>query len=115
MNILEELYTSDKYPLSDEEKVRLKELHEEMLKRIDDSESELSSLKKKYHNLQILCESITRDAIGCVDAVRAMLRHSDGTHRMRDFYNTTILNYIDNVRKTLRPYFAEKEDEELPF
>lgn len=115
MNILEDLYTSDESPLSAEEKVRLKELHEELLKIIDDNESKLRLLKEKYHNLQSLCEIITRDAIGCVDAVRAMLRHSDGTHRMRDFYDTTILNYIDNVRKTLRPYFAEKEDEELPF
>lgn len=115
MNILETLYTSDESPLSDEEKMRLKELHEELLKIIDDSESKLRLLKEKYHNLQSLCEITTRDAIGCVDAVRAMLRHSGGTHRMRDFYDTTILNYIDNVRKTLRPYFAEKEDEELPF
>lgn len=45
MNILEDLYTSDESPLSDEEKVRLKELHEEMLKRIDDSESKLAFLK----------------------------------------------------------------------
>jgi len=45
-----------------------------------------------------------QQAVGCLDAVKAMLELSQGngaTHRMRDFYGESMIKFIDSARQKL--------------
>lgn len=105
-----QLYDSPESPLSDEQK---EELRKEYLQLRDD----MDKLREEKETLKNTCESITRDAVGCIDAVKAMLQYgmSGGfTHRQKDFHRDSMIKYIENVRKNLRPYFNESKDD-IPF
>ena len=105
-----QLYNSPESPLSDEQKEELRKEYFQLREDID-------KLRKEEETLKDSCESITRDAVGCIDAVKAMLQYgmSDGfTHRQKDFHRDSMIKYIEKVRKELRPYFNEPEDD-IPF
>lgn len=103
---LQELFTSDSSPLSEEQK---KELQNEYFGEVSGLKERIRSLEQKKNELinqsnqiKASCEERVNDAIACVDSVKAMLKHSCGTHRMRDFYAEAMVGYIDDVRKDLK-------------
>lgn len=56
-----------------------------------------------------------QQAVGCLDAVKAMLELSQGsgaTHRMRDFYGGAMIKFIDSARQELT---ARHDAEPMPF
>ena len=56
-----------------------------------------------------------QQAVGCLDAVKAMLELSQGngaTHRMRDFYGESIIKFIDSARQKLA---ARHDADPMPF
>ncbi len=56
-----------------------------------------------------------QQAVGCLDAVKAMLELSQGngaTHRMRDFYGESIIKFIDGARQKLA---ARHDADPMPF
>lgn len=105
-----ELFTLDESPLTDEQKKEIRQDYQQSVEEYQRQQKEIETLKDT-------CESITRDALGCIDAVAAMLQYgmSDGfTHRQKDFHRDSMIKYIENVRKNLRPYFNESKDD-IPF
>jgi len=56
-----------------------------------------------------------QQAVGCLDAVKAMLELSQGngaTHRMRDFYGESMIKFIDSARQKLA---ARHDADPMPF
>lgn len=56
-----------------------------------------------------------QQAVGCLDAVKAMLELSQGngaTHRMRDFYGESMIRFIDSARQKLA---ARHDADPMPF
>ena len=56
-----------------------------------------------------------QQAVGCLDAVKAMLELSQGngaTHRMRDFYGESMIKFIDSARQKLT---ALHDADPIPF
>ena len=55
-----------------------------------------------------------QQAVGCLDAVKAMLELSQGngaTHRMRDFYGESIIKFVDSAKQKL----AQRYNDDTPF
>jgi cell division protein ZapA (FtsZ GTPase activity inhibitor) len=56
-----------------------------------------------------------QQAVGCLNAVKAMLELSQGngaTHRMRDFYGESMIKFIDSARQKLA---ARHDADPMPF
>lgn len=82
-------------------------------------ENENSRLKSLRDEVKVKYSAAVAKAIACLDAVDAMLAHSAGTHRMRDFYNDAMQAYISRVRSSLasdkEAIEKASEDDVIPF
>lgn len=79
--------------------------------KIRELEQKLSTEQQKNSKQKEDIMDLLRKSEACFNAVSAMLECSGGaTHRMRDFYATAMMKFIDNAKKLLRSYA-----EPLPF
>jgi hypothetical protein len=78
-------------------------------KTIDGLLGEVAKAKHNMERMKKENDANYQQAVGCLDAVKAMLELSQGngaTHRMRDFYGESIIKFIDSARQKL----AERHD-----
>lgn len=78
-------------------------------KTIDGLLGEVAQAKHNMERMKKENDANYQQAVGCLDAVKAMLELSQGngaTHRMRDFYGESIIKFIDSARQKL----AERHD-----
>ena len=114
---IEELYTSDSSPLDAAQRGDIEKEHQQLKECIACQRKLAQDLRDENRKVRNTCERLTREAVGCIDAVKAMLQYGvryGATHKEKDFYASAVIAYIDELRKTLRPYFVEDGDI-LPF
>ena len=73
-------------------------------KTIDGLLGEVAQAKHNMERMKKENDANYQQAVGCLDAVKAMLELSQGngaTHRMRDFYGESIIKFIDSARQKL--------------
>ena len=73
-------------------------------KTIDGLLGEVAQAKHDMERMKKENDANYQQAVGCLDAVKAMLELSQGngaTHRMRDFYGESIIKFIDSARQKL--------------
>ncbi len=83
-------------------------------KTIDGLLGEVEQAKHDMERMKKENDANYQQAVGCLDAVKAMLQLSQGngaTHRMRDFYGESIIKFIDSARQKL----AVRPDDDIPF
>lgn len=84
-------------------------------KTIDGLLGEVVKAKHDMERMKKENDANYRQAVGCLDAVKAMLELSQGngaTHRMRDFYGESIIKFIDSARQKLA---ARHDADPMPF
>lgn len=76
--------------------------------------SEVDDFKRRYEeDVKKNVKKARSEAIGVLDAVAAMLKNStQGTHRMKEFYAYSIINFIKEAKAGLEVDFST---DELPF
>ena len=76
--------------------------------------SEVEDFKRRYEeDMRKKVHKARSEAIGVLDAVAAMLKNStQGTHRMKEFYAYSIINFIKEAKVGLEADFST---DELPF
>ena len=73
--------------------------------KIRELEQKLSTEQQKNSKQKEDIMDLLRKSESCLDAVSAMLECSGGaTHRMRNFYATAMMKFIDNAKKLLQSY-----------
>lgn len=71
---------------------------------INGLQGEVAQAKHDMERMKKENDANYQQAVGCLDAVKAMLELSQGngaTHRMRDFYGESIIKFIDSARQKL--------------
>lgn len=84
-------------------------------KTIDGLLGEVVQAKHDMERMKKENDASYQQAVGCLDAVKAMLELSQGngaTHRMRDFYSESIIKFIDSARQKLA---ARHDAGSIPF
>ena len=84
-------------------------------KTIDGLLGEVVQAKHGMERMKKENDANYQQAVGCLDAVKAMLELSQGngaTHRMRDFYGESIIRFIDSARQKLA---ARHDADPIPF
>lgn len=84
-------------------------------KTIDGLLGEVAQAKHNMERMKKENDANYQQAVGCLDAVKAMLELSQGngaTHRMRDFYGESIIKFIDSARQKLA---ARHDTDPIPF
>ena len=84
-------------------------------KTIDGLQGEVVQAKHDMERMKKENDANYQQAVGCLDAVKAMLELSQGngaTHRMRDFYGESIIKFIDSARQKLA---ARHDADPMPF
>lgn len=87
----------------------------EQSKTIDGLLGEVVQSKHDMERMKKENDANYQQAVGCLDAVKAMLELSQGngvTHRMRDFYGESIIKFIDSARQKLA---ARHDADPMPF
>lgn len=87
----------------------------EQSKTIDGLLGEVVKAKHDMERMKKENDANYQQAVGCLDAVKAMLELSQGngaTHRMRDFYGESIIKFIDSARQKLA---ARHDADPMPF
>lgn len=87
----------------------------EQSKTIDGLLGEVVQAKHDMERMKKENDANYQQAVGCLDAVKAMLELSQGngaTHRMRDFYGESIIKFIDSARQKLA---ARHDADPMPF
>lgn len=71
----------------------------DLRKSIEQKQSDYVYAKKKEDDANKQMYSAISNAIDCLRAVRAMLKHTPqgATHKMRDFYRDAIVSYINET------------------
>ena len=114
-----ELIQSPDSPLNDEQKRELNEDYtrllasvSEMGKSLEKANAKSFCAEKDARNEEERKKKAIDKGVGCLNAVRAMLDLSrfGCTHRQRNFYNESIMKYIDIAIGDM-----EAEKEEKPF
>lgn len=78
-------------------------------------EGEVAQAKHDMERMKKENDANYQQAVGCLDAVKAMLELSQGngaTHRMRDFYGESIIKFIDSAKQKLA---ARHDADPMPF
>ena len=87
----------------------------EQSKTIDGLLGEVAQAKHDMEGMKKENDANYQQAVGCLNAVKAMLELSQGsgaTHRMRDFYGGAMIKFIDSARQELT---ARHDAEPMPF
>ncbi len=82
---------------------------------INGLQGEVAQAKHDMERMKKENDANYQQAVGCLDAVKAMLELSQGngaTHRMRDFYGDSIIKFIDSARQKLA---ARHDADPMPF
>ena len=63
-----------------------------------------SELERQVRELKENRVAVLEKTIACIDSVKAMLEHTNGTmtHRERNFCSQAIIKYIDSIRNDLK-------------
>ena len=83
-------------------------------KTIDGLMGEVVKMKNDMERIKKDNDATYQQATGCLDAVNAMLKLSQGngaTHRMRDFYGESIIKFVDSAKQKL----ALRYNDDTPF
>ena len=84
-------------------------------KTIDGLLGEVVQAKHDMERMKKENDANYQQAVGCLDAVKAMLELLQGngaTHRMRDFYGESIIKFIDSAKQKLA---ARHDADPMPF
>ena len=83
-------------------------------KTIDGLMGEVVKMKNEMERIKKDNDATYQQAVGCLDAVKAMLELSQGngaTHRMRDFYGESIIKFVESAKQKL----ALRYNDDTPF
>ena len=86
----------------------------EQSKTIDGLLGEVVKAKHDMERMKKENDANYQQAVGCLDAVKAMLELSQGngaTHRMRDFYGESIIKFVESTKQKL----ALRYNDDTPF
>lgn len=90
--------------LSTEQEAATRNIINNQNKTIDGLQGEVAQAKHDMERMKKENDANYHQAVGCLDAVKAMLELSQGngaTHRMRDFYGESIIKFVDSARQKL--------------
>ena len=103
MNIIEFL-KNEETNISDEDRATLIKEYYELKNKVEKYESERNNLKSECNLRMDLCK-------GALISLKIMLEHSSGgTHRMRNFYNSAMVDYINRLSADMREFNLEDCD-----
>ena len=101
--------------LSTEQEAATRDTINKQIKTINGLLGEVAQAKHDMERIKKENDANYQQAVGCLDAVKAMLDLSQGngaTHRMRDFYGESMIKFIDSARQKLA---ARHDADPMPF
>lgn len=102
MNIIEFLKNEETNISENDREALIKEYYE-LKNKVEKYENERNNLKSECNSRMDLCK-------GALISLKIMLEHSGGTHRMRNFYNSAMVDYINRLSADMREFNLEDCD-----